>query len=52
MVAYFAFIGANPDGAVHLKAYGDNIWGFEDLPANLGVSDNDFDDAKFSFNFQ
>ena len=51
MVAYFAFIGANPDGAVHLKAHGDNTFGFEDLPANLGISDNDFNDAIFSFNF-
>ncbi len=52
MVAYFAFIGANPDGAVHLEARGNNTFGFEDLPANLGVSDNDFDDAIFSFNFK
>jgi glucose/arabinose dehydrogenase len=51
LVAYFAFIGANPDSAVHLKALGDNIFGFEDLPANLGVSDNDFNDAVFRFDF-
>ena len=51
MVAYFAFIGANPDGVVHLEARGNNTFGFEDLPANLGVSDNDFDDAIFEFDF-
>lgn len=50
-VAYFAFVGANPDGAKHIEAYGNNVFGFEDLPANLGVSDNDFNDAVFEFNF-
>jgi glucose/arabinose dehydrogenase len=51
LVAYFAFIGANPDSAVHLKALGDKTFGFEDLPANLGVSDSDFNDAVFRFDF-
>ena len=51
MVTYFAFRGANPDGAVHLEARGNNTFGFEDLPANLGVSDNDFNDAIFKFDF-
>jgi glucose/arabinose dehydrogenase len=50
-VAYFSFVGANPDGAKHIKAYDNNVFGFEDLPANLGVSDNDFNDAVFEFNF-
>ncbi|MEM6755259.1 MAG: DUF4114 domain-containing protein, partial [Cyanobacteria bacterium P01_C01_bin.38] len=51
-VAYFAFGEANPDGANHLKSWGDGIFGFEDLPSNLaGVSDNDFNDAVFKFNF-
>jgi glucose/arabinose dehydrogenase len=51
LVAYFAFIGANPDGAIHLKALGNDTFGFEDLPVNLGVSDNDFNDAVFKFDF-
>ena len=51
-VAYFAFGEANPDGANHLKSLGDGVFGFEDLPSNLaGVSDNDFNDAVFKFNF-
>jgi hypothetical protein len=50
-VAYFAFGEANPDGANHLKSWGDGIFGFEDLPDNLGVSDSDFNDAVFKFNF-
>lgn len=51
LVSYFAFTGANPDGAAHLRSLGNNIFGFEDLPSNLGISDNDFDDAIFQFNF-
>ncbi len=50
-VAYFAFGEANPDGVNHLKSWGDGIFGFEDLPDNLGISDNDFNDAVFKFNF-
>ena len=50
-VAYFSFVGANPDGARHLQSFGNNVFGFEDLPSNLGISDNDFNDAVFSFNF-
>jgi hypothetical protein len=50
-VVYFAFVGANPDGASHLRSLGNNVFGFEDLPSNLGSSDNDFNDAVFSFNF-
>ncbi len=53
LVAYFAYQGANPDGAVHIQAGDDNVFGFEDLPANLnGVSDNDFNDAVFKFDFE
>lgn len=50
-VAYFAFGEANPDGAIHLQSRGNGIYGFEDLPDNLGVSDNDFNDAVFKFDF-
>ncbi|MEM6752118.1 MAG: Ig-like domain-containing protein [Cyanobacteria bacterium P01_C01_bin.38] len=50
-VAYFGFTAANPDGVSHLQARGNNIFGFEDLPANLGESDNDFNDAVFGFEF-
>ena len=50
-VAYFGFTSANPDGASHLQARGNGIFGFEDLPANLGDSDNDFNDAVFGFDF-
>ena len=51
-MAYFAFVGANPDGVRHLQARGNNTYGFEDLPSNLGVSDQDFDDAIFQFHFR
>ncbi len=51
LVAYFAFLGANPDGFAHLQSRGNNIFGFEDLPSNLGISDNDFNDAIFQFDF-
>ncbi len=46
-VAYFAFIGANPDGTAHLQSRRNGVFGFEDLPSNLGMSDNDFNDAVF-----
>jgi hypothetical protein len=52
LVAYFAYPDANPDGAIHIQAGDNNVFGFEDLPANLnGVSDNDFNDAVFKFDF-
>jgi len=38
---YFPFLGANSDGADHIKLLGDNLFGFEDLP---GGGDLDFDD--------
>ncbi len=46
-VAYFSFGAANPYGANHIKDFGNNIFGFEDLPLN--VSDRDFNDTVFSF---
>ncbi|NLQ04244.1 Calx-beta domain-containing protein [Cylindrospermopsis raciborskii] len=48
-VAYFSFGAANPDGAAHIKSLANNIFGFEDLPSNVGVSDYDFNDMVFSF---
>ncbi|PNK01760.1 hypothetical protein CEP10_18405, partial [Cylindrospermopsis raciborskii S07] len=48
-VAYFSFGAANPDGAAHIKSFGNNIFGFEDLPAGVGVNDYDFNDTVFSF---
>jgi 3-phytase len=48
-VAYFSFGTANPDGAAHIKSLGKNVFGFEDLPAGVGVSDYDFNDTVFSF---
>ncbi|MEY2984128.1 MAG: hypothetical protein RLZZ568_745, partial [Cyanobacteriota bacterium] len=50
-VAYFTFGDANPDGTSHLKSLGNNTFGFEDLPGNIGVSDFDFNDGVFQFNF-
>jgi len=50
-VAYFSFGVANPDGVEHLRSYGNNVFGFEDLPGNLGVSDFDFNDAVFQIIF-
>lgn len=46
-VAYFSFGIANPDRTEHLKNRGNNIFGFEDLPKNLGISDFEFNDAVF-----
>ncbi len=51
-VAYFGITSANPDGVSHLRSLGNNTFGFEDLPGNLGVSDNDFNDAVFQINFK
>ncbi|NJN75881.1 MAG: DUF4114 domain-containing protein, partial [Synechococcaceae cyanobacterium RL_1_2] len=48
-VAYFSFGAANPDRAAHIKSFGGNVFGFEDLPAGVGISDYDFNDAVFSF---
>jgi trimeric autotransporter adhesin len=51
-VAYFGITSANPDKVSHLKSLGNNTFGFEDLPGNLGISDNDFNDAVFQVNFR
>ncbi|MGF1523533.1 MAG: DUF4114 domain-containing protein [Leptolyngbyaceae cyanobacterium] len=42
--AYFSVIGANPDGADHVRLLGDNTFGFEDLP---GGGDQDFNDFVY-----
>ncbi|MBT9311808.1 fasciclin domain-containing protein [Leptothoe kymatousa] len=39
---YFAFVGANSDGADHIRLLGDNTFGFEDLS---GGGDQDFNDV-------
>jgi trimeric autotransporter adhesin len=51
-VAYFGITSANPDRVSHLRSLGNNTFGFEDLPGNLGISDNDFNDAVFQVNFR
>jgi hypothetical protein len=51
-VAYFGITSANPDRVSHLRSLGNNTFGFEDLPGNLGLSDNDFNDAVFQVNFR
>ncbi|WP_373538628.1 DUF4394 domain-containing protein [Chamaesiphon sp.] len=51
-VAYFGITSANPDGVSHLRSLGNNTFGFEDLPSNLGISDNDFNDAVFQIGFR
>ena len=48
-VVYFGFIAANPDLAPHIKRLQGDIFGFEDLPAGVGVSDYDFNDGTFTF---
>jgi uncharacterized protein YkwD len=42
--AYFAYLGANPDGADHLRLLGDNALGFEQLSGggNLNLNDMTF----------
>jgi hypothetical protein len=50
-VSYFSFGSANPDGTEHLQNRGNNVFGFEDLPGNLNVSDFDFNDSVFQFVF-
>nr|MDJ0574422.1 Ig-like domain-containing protein [Xenococcaceae cyanobacterium MO_234.B1] len=39
---YFAYLGANSDGADHVRLLADNTFGFEDL---VGGGDKDFDDV-------
>ena len=47
-LAYFAYVGANPDGADHIRTIGDNAFGFEDL---FGGGDADFNDVALQVNF-
>ena len=47
-VLYFGFAEANPDFAPHIKRLEGDLFGFEDLPGGIAVSDNDFNDATFS----
>lgn len=47
-LAYFAYMGANPDGVDHLRLFGDNIFGFED---KFGGGDADFNDLVVQVNF-
>jgi hypothetical protein len=42
--AYFAYLGANPDGKDHVRLLGENKFGFEDL---FGGGDLDHDDITF-----
>ncbi|WP_443029231.1 DUF4114 domain-containing protein [Spirulina sp. CS-785/01] len=41
IIAYFPYLGANPDGEDHVRLLGDNVFGFEDL---LGGGDRDYND--------
>ncbi|MEQ9371187.1 MAG: DUF4114 domain-containing protein [Coleofasciculus chthonoplastes F3-SA18-01] len=48
VMAYFAFIGANPDGVDHVRLLGDNTFGFED---KFGGGDRDYNDLVVQVNF-
>ncbi|MEH2463347.1 DUF4347 domain-containing protein [Nostoc sp.] len=45
--AYFAFLGANPDGFDHLRSLGNNTFAFEDL---FGGGDKDYNDLVLQMN--
>ncbi|MBE9061332.1 DUF6851 domain-containing protein [cf. Phormidesmis sp. LEGE 11477] len=45
---YFPFIGANSDGVDHVRLFGNNTFGFEDL---AGGGDRDFDDMVVQVEF-
>ncbi|MEC4802854.1 MAG: choice-of-anchor D domain-containing protein [Jaaginema sp. PMC 1079.18] len=47
-MAYFAFLGANPDQKDHVRLLGDNTIGFEDW---YGGGDQDFNDMVVKVNF-
>ncbi|MGQ4647621.1 phytase [Lyngbya aestuarii] len=47
-LVYFAYLGANPDNADHIRQLGDNVFGFEDLPDG---GDQDFNDLVLQVNF-
>jgi len=48
VMAYFAFIGANPDGVDHVRLLGDNTIGFED---EWNGGDRDFNDMVVQVHF-
>lgn len=48
-LAYFSFLGANPDGVEHIRLLDNNTFAFEDL---FGGGDNDFDDLFFRTDFE
>ncbi|MEQ9671217.1 DUF4114 domain-containing protein [Coleofasciculus sp. G2-EDA-02] len=48
VMAYFAFIGANPDGVDHVRLLGDNTIGFED---EWNGGDLDYNDLVIQVNF-
>ncbi|MEQ9484527.1 DUF4114 domain-containing protein [Coleofasciculus sp. F4-SAH-05] len=48
VMAYFAFIGANPDGVDHVRLLGDNTFGFED---KFGGGDRDYNDMVVQVTF-
>ncbi|MEM8502787.1 MAG: DUF6851 domain-containing protein, partial [Cyanobacteria bacterium P01_D01_bin.1] len=45
---YFPFLGANSDGADHVRLFGNNTFGFEDM---VGGGDQDFDDVIVQVEF-
>ena len=45
---YFSYIGANSDGADHVRMLGNNVFGFEDLAEG---GDKDFNDGIVSVEF-
>lgn len=47
-LAYFSYLGANPDGVDHVRLLGDNTFGFEDL---IGGGDNDCNDIVVRADF-
>ncbi len=47
-IAYFSFLGANPDGVEHIRLEDDNTLAFEDL---LTGGDEDFDDFSLQVKF-
>ncbi|GEM_PF-1092979 len=46
---YFSFLGANSDGVDHIRLFGDNIFGFEDLAKG---GDFDFNDVILEIDIQ
>jgi hypothetical protein len=47
-LAYFPYLGANPDGVDHIRLLGDNTFGFEDL---VGGGDRDYNDMVLQVKF-